>query len=164
MPAVSVIMAAYNVEAYLTAAMSQCARQTFRDFELIVIDDGSTDQTYKLALENAAGDPRVRVLQKTNGGISSARNVGLQVATGDLIALLDSDDIWDPQFLQAQVDLLARHPEVDILSGNGWYLGGPWPGRPVQPVPDRRPVAGPSQYHQGRECGLHHDGVPPSCV
>ena len=140
MPAVSVIMAAYNVEAYLTAAMMSVRRQTFRDFELIVIDDGSTDQTYKLALENAAGDSRVRVLQKINGGISSARNVGLQAATGDLIALLDSDDIWDPQFLQVQVDLLAKHPEVDIVSGNGWYLGGPWPGRPVHSVPDRRPV------------------------
>src|SRR5687768_6694080 len=137
MPAVSVIMAAYNVDAYLTAAMMSVRRQTFRDFELIVIDDGSTDQTYKLALENAAGDPRVRVLQKVNGGISSARNVGLQVATGELIALLDSDDIWDPQFLEAQVDFLAAHPEVDIVTGNAWYLGGPWSGRPVQPVPDR---------------------------
>ena len=140
MPAVSVIMAAYNVEPYLTAAMQSVIRQTFRDLELIVIDDGSTDQSYQLALANAGDDPRVRVLQKVNGGISSARNFGLRVATGGLIAFIDSDDIWDPEFLQAQVDVLAARPEVDIVSGNAWFLGGLQPGRPARPVPDPRPV------------------------
>jgi len=140
MPAVSVIMAAYNVEPYLMAAMQSVMRQTFRDLELIVIDDGSTDQSYRLALANAGDDPRVRVLQKANGGISSARNCGLSIATGDLIAFIDSDDMWDPGFLQAQIDVLANDPEVDIVSGNGWFLGGPLSGRPARPVPDRRPV------------------------
>ena len=140
MPAVSVIMAAYNVEPYLMAAMQSVLRQTYRDLELIVIDDGSTDQSYRLALANAAGDPRVKVLQKSNGGISSARNYGLSIATGDLIAFVDSDDIWDPGFLQAQIDVLASHPEVDIVSGNAWFLGGAQSGRPARPVPDPRPM------------------------
>jgi glycosyltransferase involved in cell wall biosynthesis len=140
MPAVSVIMAAYNVEPYLTAAMQSVRRQTFRDFELIVIDDGSTDQSYELALKNAAGDPRVRVLQKPNGGISSARNVGLRASSGELIAFLDSDDMWDPPFLQAQVDVLASHPEIDLVSGNAWFLRGTAMGRPARPSPDHRPL------------------------
>lgn len=140
MPAVSVIMAAYNVEPYLAAAMQSVRRQTFRDLELIVIDDGSTDQSYEIALKNAEGDARVRVLRKPNGGISSARNIGLRVASGELIAFIDSDDMWDPPFLQAQVDVLARHSEIDIVSGNAWFLGGPQTGRPARPVPDDRPV------------------------
>lgn len=139
MPAVSVIMAAYNVEPYLVAAMQSVLRQTFRDLELIVIDDGSTDQSYELALRTAEGDPRVTVLRQKNGGISSARNHALRAASGDLIALLDSDDMWDPAFLQAQVDILASHPDIDIVSGNGWFLGGAQSGRPARPVPDPRP-------------------------
>ncbi|MDQ3420699.1 MAG: glycosyltransferase [Acidobacteriota bacterium] len=139
MPAVSVIMAAYNVEPYLVAAMQSVRRQTFRDLELIVIDDGSTDQSYELALRNAEGDPRVKVLRKKNGGISSARNHALRAASGDLIAFLDSDDMWDPAFLQAQVDILASHPDIDIVSGNGWFLGGAQSGHPARPFPDPRP-------------------------
>ena len=140
MPAVSVIMAAYNVEPYLAAAMQSVRRQTYRDFELLVIDDGSTDESYEIALRNAAGDPRVKVLRKPNGGISSARNYALRVATGDLIAFIDSDDMWDPAFLKSQVDILASRPEIDIVSGNGWFLGGSQSGRPARPVPDRRPL------------------------
>ena len=140
MPAVSVIMAAYNVEPYLAAAMQSVRRQTFRDFELLIIDDGSTDQSYEVALQNAAGDPRVKVLRKANGGISSARNCALRESKGELIAFLDSDDMWDPAFLQAQVDVLANHPEIDIVSGNGWFLGGPRSGRPARPFPDTRPL------------------------
>lgn len=139
MPAVSVIMAAYNVEPYLMAAMQSVLRQTFRDLELIVIDDGSTDQSHRLAVANAGADPRVQILQKVNGGISSARNCGLGVATGELIAFIDSDDIWDPGFLQAQIDVLSKHPDVDIVSGNAWFLGGPLRGRPARPTPDPRP-------------------------
>ena len=139
MPAVSVIMAAYNVEPYLAAAMQSVLRQTFRDFELIVIDDGSKDATHEIAQRIAAGDSRVKLLHKTNGGISSARNHALRECSGELIAFIDSDDMWDPAFLQAQVDVLTNHPEIDIVSGNGWVLGGPQSGRPARPVPDRRP-------------------------
>ncbi|MDQ3486740.1 MAG: glycosyltransferase [Acidobacteriota bacterium] len=140
MPAVSVIMAAYNVEPYLGAALLSVLAQTFRDIELIVIDDGSTDQSHQLATAYAARDPRVRVLHKVNGGISSARNHGLQVATGQFIAFIDSDDIWDPEFLQAQLDVLAARPDIDLVTGNAWELGGPLSGHPARPVPDPRPA------------------------
>ena len=105
MAAVSVIMPAYNVAPYVGAAIGSVLDQTFTDLELIVIDDGSTDATFEIAAACAARDPRVRLLRKPNGGISSARNHGLRAASGAFIAILDSDDLWSPG--------LPRDPDAD---------------------------------------------------
>jgi glycosyltransferase involved in cell wall biosynthesis len=139
MAAVSIVMPAYNVVPYLDAAIGSVLDQTFTDFELLVIDDGSTDATLAVAKSWEARDPRVRVLEKANGGISSARNVGLRAATGAAIAILDSDDLWSPNYLAAQMRILDRRPEIDIVTGNAWFLGGRLTGRPARPVPDSRP-------------------------
>ena len=80
------------------------------------------------------------MLHKPNGGISSARNCGLRVATGAVIALLDSDDLWSPAYLATQMRIVERRPEIDVVTGNAWFLGGPLTGRPARPVPDPRPA------------------------
>ena len=125
MPAVSIIMPAYNVAPYIGEAIRSALAQTFTDFELIVVDDGSKDTTAEIVKAMAIEDERVRLVQQPNRGLAGARNTALRAARGDMFALLDSDDTWEPEFLAAQVGLLEARPDVDIVTGNGWYLDGP---------------------------------------
>lgn len=137
-PFVSVVMPAYNVEPFVDAAVASVRAQTFRDFELLVVDDGSTDGTSAVVERHAREDSRVRLLGQANAGISAARNLALRHARGSLIAILDSDDAWTPDYLEAQVRILEQRPEVDIVTGNAWFQGGPEDGRPAAPTPDPR--------------------------
>ena len=138
MPAVSVIMPAYNVEPYISAAIRSVLGQTWRDFELIVVDDGATDGTFEAARRAAGGDPRVTILRQTNAGLSAARNTGLRHASAPVIALLDSDDLWTPTFLAHQMARMEADPSIDVVSGNAWNLGGRQNGEPARPWPDPR--------------------------
>lgn len=139
MPAVSVIMPAYNVEPYIGAAVHSVLRQTFADFELIVVDDGATDRTEAAARHAAGADPRVVIVRQANAGLSAARNTGLRHSTAPLVALLDSDDLWAPAFLEKQLAVFRADPSVDIVTGNALELGGPRDGQPARPCPDTRP-------------------------
>lgn len=139
MAAVSVIMPAFNVAPYIGAAIESVQAQTCADWELLIVDDGSTDDTAGIARDCAARDARVRLLQQPNAGISAARNLALREATGDFLAILDSDDLWEPGFLAAQLAIFERCPDVDIVTGNGWFLGGRRHGLPARPYPDTRP-------------------------
>ena len=139
MPAVSVIMPAYNVGAYIGAAIESALVQTFTDFEIVIVDDGSTDDTVSIAHRYAACDSRLRVSRKENGGISSTRNRAMTLARGEVFALLDSDDMWDPEYLESQISTLRNHQEVDIVTANARNLGGRQHGQPARPWPDTRP-------------------------
>lgn len=139
MPAVSVLMPAYNVEPYVREAIRSALAQTFTDFELIVVDDGSTDATAAIAKSLAREDPRVRLVQQSNRGLAGARNAALRVSRGEFLALLDSDDLWEPEFLAEQMAILGARPDVDIVTGNGWCLGGTQHGILARPCPDPRP-------------------------
>jgi glycosyltransferase involved in cell wall biosynthesis len=140
MPTVSVIMPAHNARPYLADAAHSVLRQTFRDLELIIVDDGSTDGTGGVAERIKRGEPRrVVVIAQANRGPGAARNAGLDAARGKFIALLDSDDIWEPPFLERQLAILGARPDVDLVTGNGWSLGGPRHGTLVHPHPDPRP-------------------------
>ena len=139
MPAVSIIMPAYNVAPYVADAVRSALAQTFADFELIVVDDGSKDSTAEVVNGLAREDRRVRLVQQSNRGLAGARNTALRAARGDFFALLDSDDTWEPEFLQAQLAVLNARPEVDIVTGNGWYLDGPRHSQLARPYPDSRP-------------------------
>src|SRR5213078_796455 len=99
MPEVSVIMPAFDAERYLPAAIDSVLRQTNADLELLIVDDGSSDETAQIARWYAARDPRVRVLQQPNAGPGPARNTGFRAAQGRYLAFLDSDDEWDATFL-----------------------------------------------------------------
>ena len=91
-PRVSIVVPVYNVERYLGACLDSVLRQTFGDFELICVDDGSTDSSSAILAEYAARDGRVRVITQANAGLSAARNAGLDMATGEYICFVDSDD------------------------------------------------------------------------
>jgi glycosyltransferase involved in cell wall biosynthesis len=111
-PRVSVIVCVYNCERYLAEALDSVFAQTFRDFELIVVDDGSTDRTPEIVASYGA---RLRAIHQRNGGVSAARNAGLRAARGEWIAFLDADDIWLPVKLERQLAAAAEHPEAGII-------------------------------------------------
>lgn len=92
MPKISIIVPVYNVEKYLRKCIDSILNQTFKDFELILIDDGSTDESGKICDEYNLKDNRIKVIHKENGGLSSARNAGLDIAQGEYIGFVDSDD------------------------------------------------------------------------
>ena len=141
MPTVSVIMPAYNVEPYLSEAIDSVLAQTYTDFELVIVDDGSTDGSRAIAEQYRARHPdRIVVVSQENRGLAGARNTALRVASGQVFALLDSDDGWAPTFLEAQMRLLDAQGDVAIVTGNAFNLGGPEDGRPARPVPDPRPA------------------------
>lgn len=98
-PQITVIVAVHNVQAYIAACIKSLLQQEFTDFEALVIDDGSTDQSRAEAETAAAGDPRIRILSYANGGLSAARNRGLDLARGEFIAFVDGDDRVEPGYL-----------------------------------------------------------------
>lgn len=112
-PLVSVVIPAYNAAWCVGKAIDSVLAQDFRDFEVIVVNDGSTDDT--AAVLAGYGDA-VRVVSQANGGMSSARNAGIRAARGELIAFLDSDDWWLPGKLRRQVELMREAPEVGFCS------------------------------------------------
>jgi CDP-glycerol glycerophosphotransferase len=107
MPRISVVVPVYNVEAYLQACLESIAAQTVSDLEVIVVDDGSTDSSATIAGRFAEQDPRFRVVRQPNGGLGRARNAGAALATGELLAFVDSDDLLPPK----AYELLSRSLE-----------------------------------------------------
>ncbi len=105
---VSIIMPAYNAQRFLSESISSVLAQSYKTWELLVIDDGSTDDTAKIAASFAEKDSRIRLVSQQNRGSAAARNHGLSLAGGRFIALLDSDDLWDPEFLSSQLRLLKQ--------------------------------------------------------
>jgi len=100
---VSVIIPVYNRQAVITECVHSVLAQTYSDFEVLLIDDGSTDDTLTLCRDMAARDPRIRLLQGEHAGVSAARNKGLESADGEYLFFLDSDDVIHPQLLEALV-------------------------------------------------------------
>jgi len=112
MPRVSVIIPAYNRKAMLCEAVDSVLAQNYRDFEVVVVDDGSTDGTADEAA--ARYGARVRLLRQSNRGVASARNLGVACSYGEYIAFLDSDDLWRPKKLDAQVSFMQADPRRRI--------------------------------------------------
>lgn len=107
-PVVSIVMPVYNTGSFLRGTVGSVLAQTFRDFELLLVDDGSTDGSGAVCDELAAADPRVRVLHQSNGGICRARNAGIFAATGRWLAFSDHDDHWEPEYLELALAAAAR--------------------------------------------------------
>jgi glycosyltransferase involved in cell wall biosynthesis len=106
---VSAIIPAYNAELYLAKAIESALAQTFRNFEIIVVNDGSTDNTAQIAHQFKDD---VQYVYQSNQGLAAARNTGIRHAKSQIIALLDADDLWDPEFLQVMVELFEKHPDA----------------------------------------------------
>ena len=107
---ISVIVPAYNAEKFLSKTLDSVMQQTLKPFEVIVIDDGSEDQTKAITSHYD-----VIYAHQKNGGTATALNHGIEIAQGNIYALLDHDDIWSPQKLEKQLDVLIAHPEVDMV-------------------------------------------------
>lgn len=114
-PRVSVVVPAYNISAYIQSALVSLQQQSLCDFEVLVVDDGSTDNTANIIDAFCQQDARFRLLKKANGGLSSARNYGIKFAQSDYIALLDGDDLYEPDKLLSHVNVLERHPDVGVV-------------------------------------------------
>ena len=106
---VSVIVAAYNIQDYIVKCLKSIANQTYKNFEVIVVDDGSSDNTGKLADEFAENDKRFIVIHKENGGVSSARNRGIDIASGDFIGFVDGDDIIEDDMYEMLVNNAIKY-------------------------------------------------------
>jgi len=121
-PLVSVIMPAYNAELYISEAIKSIINQTFQNWELIIINDGSTDATEKIILDFERKDKRIKYLFQENGKQGKARNLGIQQSRGEYIAFLDADDLWVENKLVIQVNYLITNTEIDLIFSQGYSL------------------------------------------
>lgn len=148
-PAVSIIIPAYNLAPYLAETLTSLFAQTYHDFEAIVINDGSTDNTDEVL---APFLDRIVYIKQPNRGVMAARNAGLQRARGRYIALLDGDDLWLPRFLEVLVGMLEADPTLSAAYPNAYFFGSPnFNGQLHQDV---FPVAAPITFDRAlrREC------------
>lgn len=121
-PVVSVIIPAYNAAAYLGDTLESVFAQTFRDYEVIVVNDGSPDTT-ELETVLLEYPDRIHYFKQKNRGVASARNTGIRNARGEFLAFLDSDDIWLPDFLTEQLKFFAGNPSLDMACADCVYFG-----------------------------------------
>jgi glycosyltransferase involved in cell wall biosynthesis len=139
-PLVSIIIPAYNAEKYIGETIESALNQSFADFELIIVEDGSTDNTR--AVIDSYCDPRIVVFPQANAGVAAARNRGIKAARGAYIALLDNDDLWVPHCLETAVRFLEDNPEVSIAFSDSLFFGeSKFAGRRFQEVyPPSAPI------------------------
>lgn len=122
-PAVSIIIPIYNAQDYLFHCLSSVQGQTFRDFEVLMVDDGSRDSSADICRQFAAGDPRFRLLQKANSGVSATRNMALAQAAGKYLQFLDSDD-WLPANATESLLHAAESTGCDLCVGHFYRIAG----------------------------------------
>jgi glycosyltransferase involved in cell wall biosynthesis len=121
MPRVSVLLTCFNHFAYLPAALEGVRRQSYRDFEIVAIDDGSKDETR----DWLAKQPDVRcIFNETNIGTYATLNVGLRATDGEFVAVLNDDDLWEPDKLKRQIELLDSNPDVGLVHTGGAFIDG----------------------------------------
>lgn len=111
----SIIIPIYKTQDTLDRCIGSILRQSFTDYELLLVDDGSPDECPRLCDEYAQKDQRISVIHKENGGLSNARNAGIEQAKGEYITFIDSDDAIEEDTLQLLVDELEEHPYIDVL-------------------------------------------------
>jgi glycosyltransferase involved in cell wall biosynthesis len=119
-PTFSVVLPAYNTASTIRDAVESVLGQTCQEFELVVVDDGSTDGTADVL--NTFDDHRLRVIRQENRGAAAARNVGIAASSGRLVSFLDSDDLWMPSYLEAMRRLFADEPEVVLGYTDAWVI------------------------------------------
>ncbi len=115
---VSIIIPAYNAGRFIAETMDSVINQTYKDWELIIINDGSTDNTLNIIEAYSKKEARISFVTKNNSGVSDTRNKGIDKAKGEFIAFLDADDVWLPENLQKKIEYLKKHPDVDFVFSN----------------------------------------------
>ena len=122
-PLVTVVTPCFNVAPFLGATLRSVQTQTLRDFEVILVDDGSTDDTLSIMRQFSSTDARFKVVAlERNQGVVAARNVAMAQARGEFIAMLDGDDIWTRDALALRVELVRRYPSADVIATDfAWF-------------------------------------------
>lgn len=123
-PVVSIILCSFNRAGLITRAIDSVLKQNFGLFELIIVDDGSTDETYKIVMPLSEKDPRCVYIRHHNRGLSASRNVGISLARSRYVTFLDSDDEYRPSHISRRLEYLERRPDVDAIFG-GVHCTGP---------------------------------------
>lgn len=136
-PRFSVVIPLFNKERDVQRALRSVLEQTRTDFEVIVVDDGSTDRSAERVSE--VRDPRIRMLGQANAGVSAARNTGIRASTGKFVCFLDADDEWKPTFLATVDELIERHPEAGLYA-TGYEVVEPNGERHPAPIATLRPA------------------------
>ena len=121
---ITVLMSAYNAARFLPQAIESVLGQTHRDFEFIIIDDGSTDDTLALTRSYAGKDSRIKIITRENRGFAPSLNEGMQKASGEWIARIDADDVMMPNRLERQIEFLQKHPDLVVASSLVFYIDG----------------------------------------
>ncbi len=149
---VTVLMPVYNAESYLSIAIESVLTQSFHDFELIIVDDGSTDKSFEISKKYAEQDSRIRIFRKDNSGISDTLNLGLSNARGEFIARFDADDIMLPNRLEIQFEFLRGNTTLgfcgsflEFIDANGAVVGWSRPSPVTRAefeklISERRPI------------------------
>ena len=119
---VSVVIPTYQREEFLPETLQSVLNQTYPIFEILVVDDGSTDSTSHLVRSFRERDDRISYLYQTNRGHASARNKGIELSRGKYIAFLDSDDLWKPKKLEKQIEIFQSDPEIGMIYCSGYYI------------------------------------------
>ncbi len=126
---ISIIMPAYNVAPFIQESILSIQNQTFTNWELIIINDGSTDGTLSAVESSINGDKRIQIYSQGNKGVSVARNLGISIATGSFITFLDGDDLWHPLFLSEMINAIATTKrELAVCGFNRLYPNGTYSG------------------------------------
>ncbi len=148
-PAISIVIPAFNTEAYLEHTLDSVLAQTVAEWELCLVNDGSADRTAEIAAQYAAQDPRIRAVFQANSGVSAARNFGAVQTQAPLLIFLDADDVWEPDALAVLWETLHAHPEAPAVYGLARYIGKH--GEPID--------FGVCEGHQRFRLGLEHGRV-----
>ena len=114
-PLVSIIMPVYNCEKYISEAIESVLSQSYQNWELLIVDDGSTDHSPEIIDRYAQKDVRIQSFHNKNEGVSAARNFALSKISGELVTFIDSDDVYHPDRLQRMVSVFENHPACDIV-------------------------------------------------
>ncbi|HWR01691.1 MAG TPA: glycosyltransferase family A protein [Chlorobaculum sp.] len=125
-PAISVILPTFNRAGFLKEAIGSVIAQTFADWELVVVDDGSVDETFAVVDRYLQQHGNIRYMKHRNRKAPLSRNAGIQAAFGRYLTFLDSDDCYLPEHLESRYRLLESRPDVDLLSGGYTVVGDPW--------------------------------------
>src|SRR5205814_6631728 len=120
-PLVSVIIPAFNAQQFIAAAIQSVIHQTLQHFEVIIVNDGSTDSTASIVASFCENDPRIRLITQPNGKLPKARNTGLDAASGEFVAFLDADDIWQPTKLEKQLQIW-RQTKADVVFSDAFHF------------------------------------------
>lgn len=123
-PRVSIVIPVFNGEGFLQETVRSVTSQLFEDFELLIINDGSTDRTAEIARDLESNDGRILYHEKPNSGVSASRNFGLEKARGEFVVFLDADDLLSPDFLQLRVEFLHGHPQVGVCGSEVKMIDG----------------------------------------